>query len=109
MATMVECSICEHAQMVGMIANGLSAGFPDPQAVCENCGAVGKFLFAPGFRASLRAGLENAVCATCRLPTRDHLDQHPCPTPPEMVAAENEGYELLAQASADCMANTQEP
>lgn len=46
MARMYECEQCEHAQLVGVIDNGLPAGFADPDAVCENCGAVGRF--APG-------------------------------------------------------------
>lgn len=57
MARFYECSECEHAQLVGVVDNGLS-GYADPRVACENCGAAGKFHFAPGFAALLRA---NAV------------------------------------------------
>jgi len=54
MARFYECDNCEHAQLVGVIDNGLPGGYADPDAVCENCGAVGKFWFAPGAARRLR-------------------------------------------------------
>lgn len=60
MARFYECSGCEHAQLVGVIDNGLPAGYADPHAHCENCGAVGKFHFVPGAARSLRDSIANA-------------------------------------------------
>lgn len=48
MGCMYECAQCEHVQLVGVIDNGLPGGFADPDTVCEHCGAVGRFHFAPG-------------------------------------------------------------
>jgi len=61
MARFYECSECEHSQLVGIIDNGLPAGFADPDARCENCGLVGKFHFAPGSAKRLRESIANAV------------------------------------------------
>jgi hypothetical protein len=42
-----ECSECYLVQMVEVIENGLG-GFADPHVVCQGCGAIGQFHFAPG-------------------------------------------------------------
>lgn len=54
MARYYECTGCEHVQMVRVLDNGLPAGYADPRTVCENCGAKGKFHFAPGTYARIR-------------------------------------------------------
>jgi hypothetical protein len=61
MARFYECIECEHAQLVGIIDNGLPAGFADPDARCEKCGAVGTFHFGPGAARQLRESMANAV------------------------------------------------
>jgi hypothetical protein len=61
MARFYECDDCEHAQLVGVIDNGLPGGYADPRAVCEHCGAVGHFWFAPGAARQLRESIANAV------------------------------------------------
>ncbi len=50
MAMRLECSDCGHAQVVGVIVRGPHSSFGDPKARCEGCGAIGKFMFAPGYR-----------------------------------------------------------
>lgn len=47
MALAYECAKCEHVQVVGQIDHGIGS-HADPCAVCEGCGAVGTFHFAPG-------------------------------------------------------------
>ena len=47
MGIVLECSDCEHTQVVGMIAGGIIE-IPDPHTVCGGCKRVGSFHFLPG-------------------------------------------------------------
>ena len=60
MASSYECSDCQHVQIVGVIDNGRS-GYADPHAVCEGCGSVGHFHFAPGVHADTLAMVDRVV------------------------------------------------
>lgn len=62
MARRMECDECQHVQMVGIISNGLPAGFPDPHKKCENpeCNSVGRFS-APGTHEQMQQQVRNMV------------------------------------------------
>jgi hypothetical protein len=65
MARAYECSECWLVQTVEVIDNGLS-GYADPHVVCNGCGAVGQFHFAPGTcerTAAMVADLADALAS----------------------------------------------
>lgn len=64
MARMMECDECQHVQMVGIIPNGLPAGFPDPHKECENpeCSSVGLYS-TPGSNKRMQEQIENMLRA----------------------------------------------
>lgn len=72
MAKNMECSDCEHVQLVGFIENGLS-GYPDPHAKCAGCGAVGKFHFLPGAAARRRREAADIAAANASIPQRSRV------------------------------------
>lgn len=55
MAQALECSECEHVQIVGLVPGGItSRGIPDPHVACEGCGRTGTITLAPGYAAEQR-------------------------------------------------------
>lgn len=72
MAQALECSDCEHVQVVGIVPSGIG-GFADPQTVCESCGAVGKFDFVPGTKAAMQTQASEMAAVMHRMQGEDHI------------------------------------
>ncbi len=70
----LECDGCGHVQFIGMVPGAFDV-MPDPHAVCDDCGAVGKFHSHPGAGDRRMVLIDDVADRIERMKSEDHIER----------------------------------